>query len=185
MNLPRAVSVTLAVAAAAMLATGSLGFSSVSAERGVQVNVVDAEEAYVGVVACEKPSSNNQGEGANPVRVWVTNQYSGQFTVTAVTSDTGYSVTGQVPEQLAPGDSERFESLNADSEVTVTVTGGLDAVVTVDVYSTATCPRSVSKGSDNSGEGNGTGTSSNGSGSTTQAPTATTTTTTETTTTAS
>lgn len=143
MNTQRAVSVALALTAAALLATGSLGFSSVSAERGVQVNVVDAEDAYVGVVACEKDSSNSS-QNANSVRVWVTNQYSGPFDVSAITSDTGDSVAGPVPETLEPGESERFESLNADYEVTVEVTDGLDATVNVDVYSESNCPRSTS-----------------------------------------
>jgi len=137
-SLRRAASVALALSAAAMLATSSLGFTSATAERGVGVNVVAPEDAYVGVAVCEK----NQGGGnANPVRVWVTNQYSRSLTVADVTSDTGDSLApGQRNERLGVGERARFESLRANDEVTVHVAGGLDAAVTVQVQQKGDCP---------------------------------------------
>lgn len=136
MNTQRAVSVALALAAAALLATGSLGFSSVSAERGVQVNVVDAEDAYVNATAC----STNRGNGTS-VKVRVTNQYSEPFSIDQITDEDGDEIArGHVPESLDPGDYHEFPSLQANDEVTITVTGGLTATVTVDVEENGDCP---------------------------------------------
>lgn len=159
MNLQRAVSVTLAVAAAAMLATSSLGYTSVSAERGVQIEVVDTENAYVNAIACSTNNGNGNGNGnGNPVKVHVTNQYSDEFTVEQITSDTDDEIAaGHVPESLSPGESHVFQSLQANDEVTITVTGGLDAAVTVDVKDKQDCPFGP-------GSSNGNGQNANGQG---------------------
>lgn len=149
MNRSRAVSVALALAAAAMLATGSLGYTSVSADRGVQIEVVDHENAYVNATACEVSRGN--GQEPTPVRVWVTNQYSGEFAVERIASGTDELSKAEVLATLEPGESERFESLKADGEVTVHVTGSLNAAVTVDVAGKDACQSGASTGNENGG----------------------------------
>lgn len=138
MNTQRAVSVAFAVAAAVMLATSSLGYSAVNAERGVRVEVVESEDAYVGVTVCRPGDSG--GGSSDPVHVRVVNQYSDSFTVVDVTSDAGDSLPpGQQHERLDPGDSETFEPLRADDEVTVHVAGSVTATVNASVGS-PNCP---------------------------------------------
>lgn len=48
MSLLRSLSVVLAIAAAFSIVLGSAGVSGVTAERGVQVSVVDDQHAYIG-----------------------------------------------------------------------------------------------------------------------------------------
>ncbi|MFB6073153.1 MAG: hypothetical protein ABEJ88_09315 [Halobacterium sp.] len=144
MNQRRLLSVALAVAAAMTLATGSLGYSSVSADRGVQVNVVQSENAYVGVVACAK--GNGNGNGAAPVRIWVTNQYSSSFTVQSVewAADAGGHNGLSPNDELDPGETAKYNSAFGGDEVVVNVTApGFNASVTVDVHSKWACPRRV------------------------------------------
>lgn len=130
MNYQRAVSVLLAVTAASMLVTGSFGFTSVSADRGVSVAVVEDENAYVGVSVCE--TDNGNGNGANPVKVTVTNQFAEPFTVVSISGDERSKHPNRKKGKIAPGDSETF-NVFGDKEVTVTVDGGLDATVTAEV----------------------------------------------------
>lgn len=162
MNTRRAVSIALAVAAAAMLATGSLGFSSVSAERGVQVNVVDTEDAFVNATVCRVDNGNG-----DKVRVQVTNQYSSQFTVDTITTDLGRELPpGQRSVELSPGESETFQGkLKANNEVTVVVSGKLTATVKVEIGS-PNCPIKGSSGAEESDHGQGAnGAQGNGSNS--------------------
>lgn len=132
MNYRRAVSVLLAATAATMLVTGSFGFTSVSADRGVDVAVVEDENAYVSVSVCQKPHGNGNENGANPVKVTVTNQYSEAFNVTTVSGD-GTDKSPASGDELSPGESVRYNNAFAETEVTVEVTGGLDATVTSQV----------------------------------------------------
>ncbi|SFP28372.1 MULTISPECIES: hypothetical protein [Halolamina] len=135
MNYRRAVSVLLAVTAATMLVTGSFGFTSVSADRGVSVAVVESENAYVGVSVCEK--DNGTGNGSDPVKVTVTNRFSEPFTVDEISwSDSAHQSKDRLnPKKgtLAPGESRTFNKTFGEQEVTVEVTGGLDATVTAEV----------------------------------------------------
>ncbi|WP_435116054.1 hypothetical protein [Halolamina sp. C58] len=141
MNTHRAVSVLLAAVAATMLVTGSFGFTSVSADRGVAVNVVESEEAYVGVVACEK--SNGGDNGTEPARVMVTNQFSEEFTIEDVSWD-----DLKDERTLQPGDSTTFNNAFADTSdgtVAIEVSGGLDATVTAQVKEKSDCPEKLQK----------------------------------------
>ncbi|KPN31215.1 hypothetical protein SY89_01958 [Halolamina pelagica] len=140
MNYQRAVSVLLAVTAASMLVTGSFGFTSVSADRGVSVAVVDSENAYVGVSVCEKDNGNENG--ANPVKVTVTNQFSEQFTVDRISwSDSAHPNKSALnPEvTLDSGDSHTFNNAFGDQVVTVEVSDGLEATVNAEVQDRSTC----------------------------------------------
>lgn len=152
MTIPRAVSVTLAIVAVAMLATSTLGYTSASVDRGVQVNVVEADDAYVNVSVCERGQANGPGNGANPVKVVVTNQYVGSFTVESIRwSDNAHPQKEELEpgDVVNPGSSVTYNNAFGTDEVTVTVDGSFDAEVTVDVE---TC------GSDNASGSNATDT---------------------------
>jgi hypothetical protein len=176
MTIPRAVSATLAVVAVAMLATSTMGYSSVSVDRGVQVNVVEAEDAYVNVTVCETPqangSGNGPGNGANPVKVTVTNQHAGSFTVESITwsDDAHPNRNGMEPgDVVEPGSSVTYNNAFGTDQVTVVVSGTLDAAVTVDVEacdndnSGGSDDASDSIGSEDANDSNGSGTESTGS----------------------
>lgn len=133
MTARRSISVALALAATVVLVTGSAGFTSVSADRSVSVAVVDAEDAYVDVSVCTRSVSQN---GSDPVAVTVANQYTTAFTVESISwSEEAHPNRTRVSPgvELEPGESRTFEEAFGDGAVTVRVTGGLDATVTVDV----------------------------------------------------
>ncbi|MGB9986582.1 hypothetical protein [Salarchaeum japonicum] len=137
MNTSKAISVTLAVIAVAALSVGTMGFTSVSADRPVSVNVVEKDDAYVGVVACEK--SNGNGNGANPMRVWVTNRYTDAFTVERIEGDRTTTPT----KKIQTGKRVRINPAFGADTVTVYVnSNGFSATVTADVYAKSECPLS-------------------------------------------
>lgn len=162
MSTLRLLAVAFALVGAASLAVGAAGFSDVSAERGVQISVVDDDEAYVGVQACHKQSAggtgNSDGGSATPVRVEVTNRYAGPFVVESIESDEGETVADD-GEHVGAGDSERFE-LTFDGEVsTVTVDAsadGFEASVTQTVVPKDECPFDAGAPSGTTTEGTGT-----------------------------
>jgi len=136
MTIRRTVSVMLALAAVAMLATSTLGYSTASVDRGVQVNVVEAEDATVNVSVCERGQATDQGNGADPVQVTVTNQHADSFTVQSIawSEDAHPTDTGMEPgDTVAPGSSVTYDDAFGSDEVTVVVSGGLEAAVTVAV----------------------------------------------------
>lgn len=152
----RSVSLVLAVAATAMLVTGTVGFTGVSAERGVSVSVVEPDDAYVDVSVCANANSKANASSANPVDVTVSNQYSEAFTVESVEwgADAHPNKTAIQPQvELEPGESTTFENAFGTDEVTVTVSRGLEATVTVAVRS------QCSSGSNGTKTENGTATS--------------------------
>ncbi|MFC7165619.1 hypothetical protein [Halospeciosus flavus] len=132
----RFLSLVLAVAAVSALAVGSGGFTSVSAERSVEVSVVENSEAYVGVQVCNKPSNKSQGNGTNPVRIHVTNRYREAFRVVAIYDDKGKHEINTV---LETGQAWSYNG-HATEPVAVEVTGdGLSANVTADVQPKNSC----------------------------------------------
>ena len=140
MNERRLLSIVFVVLAASSLALGSTGFTSVTADRAVDVSVVDQQEAYVGVVACAK--SDEAAERANPVRVWVTNRFTEPVTVTRIVGDTTSTYVPPSPHQtIEPGQERRYEPNFATHTVTIHVDGeGLDAEVTAPVHQKDSCP---------------------------------------------
>ncbi|MFC7165626.1 hypothetical protein [Halospeciosus flavus] len=131
----------LAVAAVSALAVGSGGFSSVSADRIVEVNVVESQNAYVGVLACEKANatSNATKNGTNPVRITVTNRYTEAITVVAIHDDRGTTIPQKTKASLRPGESQHFSG-HANESVIVDIAGdGLSANITADVRQKGRC----------------------------------------------
>lgn len=139
-----ALRVALLLVVVAGLSVGTAGFSAVDADRAIEVNVVDDDEAYVGVVACAK-GNDSTGSGKESVRVRVTNRYTDNLTVTAITSvdaartDDATGAEGTV----ATGERDHFEVVFADDvrQVTVDVTAqGFDVGVTRQVVAKSDCP---------------------------------------------
>lgn len=162
MTIPRAVSVTLAVVAVALLATSTLGYSSASMDRGVQVDVVDAEDAYVNATACEKPQGNNSENGANPVRVTVTNQHTDSFTVESITwSDDAHPTKTELEpgDEVGPGETVTYNNAFGTDQVTIEVSGNFHATVTVDVEQ---CDHPNNAGNASNGSGSNANGSANG-----------------------
>jgi len=144
MNRSRVVAVVLAVVAVSALATSTLGFSSVTAERSVSVNVVNSSQAYVGVTACapthgnENTTGNGNGKGKSAgnaeMYVTVTNQYSSPIRVKRIAGGGQFIEPEGSNAVIQVGNVEKYPLQFDASEVTVEVGGnGFDATVTATV----------------------------------------------------
>ncbi|MFC7069041.1 hypothetical protein [Halobaculum lipolyticum] len=139
-----ALRLALLVVVATGLAVGSSGFGAVEADRSVDVAVVGDDEAYVGVVACQK-GNDGAGSGKQSVRVRVDNRYTEAVTVVGIASDDAERTDGSASAagSVGVGDRERFEVVFADDVATLTVdvaAGGFDASVTRPVAAKTECP---------------------------------------------
>lgn len=113
--------VVVAVLVAGSLVVPTMGFSSASTVRNVDVAVVSDDDAYLTV---ERDCSNGT------VRVTVTNRFP-----TKTTADLDITVNGttRTVDGLAPGDREtrRFDTYATDDTITITVSGpGVSARLT-------------------------------------------------------
>lgn len=150
MNQRRLLSFACVVLAASSLVLGSTGFSSVNAERNVEIAVVEQADSYVGVVACAK--STETDSNSNPVHVWVTNRYTNELTVERIVGDdSNQYVPPSSQSTISPGQERRFEANFASETATVHVTAaGLDAEITAPVQSKQSCPMTMESNSGNS-----------------------------------
>lgn len=152
----RVLAVALAVTAVGSVVFGTGGFGAVDADRDVDVSVVDDEEAYVGVVACEKPKrpgetvesgNSSSAVGATPVRLWVTNRYGTAVEVVEVRGDGVVAQNRDLDRRsrsIEPGEEARFEFVfpGPVRRVTVTVDGdAVSASVARPVRPRDRCPR--------------------------------------------
>jgi len=146
MNRRRALALTLAVVAVCAMTVGSMGFSSVSANRDVSVSVVDNENASIGVEACEMANTNSSGNngvgngegGGNnestnskSTKVYVTNRYADSIDATAESSQ----------KSIKPGHVGKLPVTALEDEtVTVHASGdGIDATIHATVKNKADC----------------------------------------------
>jgi len=138
MNRRRALALTLAVAAVGAMTVGSMGFSSVSANRDVTVSVVNNRNAYLGVGACERSTSNATAPLA---RVTVSDRYNGPITVAAIGDENGTHPITTDARHIRVGGSSSFDATaRAGDTVTVHVTGdGIKAVIDVTVEESGKC----------------------------------------------
>jgi hypothetical protein len=122
MTLGKRLAIVGFVAAAALLAVGTGGFSAMAADRGVEVAVVDDSEAFVGY----DPTCDDDGD----LSVTVTNRFDRAVDGGSVTVD---GVTGQVGSLSSGGDSTvEFDSgeFEPGDPVTVEVSSaGLSATL--------------------------------------------------------
>lgn len=103
MNTLRVLSTVLVLAAGIALIFGSAGFSSVAADRGVAISVVEDEHAYVGMAVCDQPATNSSG---HPVEIRVQNRFAADLTIDTIE---GRLETGpDPPNSVGTGDSETF-----------------------------------------------------------------------------
>jgi hypothetical protein len=104
MTLGKRLAIVGFVAAAALLAAGTGGFSAMAADRGVEVAVVDDSEAFVGYDA--------SCDGDGDLSVTVTNRFDravdgGSVTVDGVTEQVGSLMSGG--DSTVEFDSDEFE----------------------------------------------------------------------------
>jgi len=107
----------LAVAAALVLVVASGGFSTATVDRGVDLRVVDSENAFLGVEACERPavSAANTADSGTATN--------GSANATAAASDTANAApaTGGAGNPVAVTVTNRF-----DTRLVVTDVAGYD-----------------------------------------------------------
>ena len=126
----------LAVLAVTLLVVGGAGFSQVSAERGVQIAVVDDSEAYVGYQAGDLSVTGEDTE----TLVTVTNRLPSEIDVVdvEVAGDEELTVDLQAhPRGIDPGDQGEIratlsceEAVDTTLSVTVSVAGeGVEAAI--------------------------------------------------------
>lgn len=166
----------VALATVAVFATGAVGFTNVSAERGVSVAVVDDERAYLGLTGERITCRTIPGEGEQPAETCsnvplleVTNQFPSEMTVTDVSisragavaagdlegtdldvGETG-TLRGDVTDACSPsaGSSDRVSLA-----ITVSVETESAAATRFDKTVSVTCKRPA-KGPDDGGENGG------------------------------
>lgn len=107
----RRLLLVVAVVLAGSLVVPTMGFSSVAADRSIEVAVVPDDSAYLGV----QRTCNN-----STVRVGVTNRLP-----TGTTLDVAVGGTTEPIDGLAPGESQNrtFDSFDADDRITVDASG--------------------------------------------------------------
>lgn len=88
MNTVRLLSIGLAVAAGLLLVSGSLGFSSTTADRAISVDVADDESAFIGYNTTDK-SEIESGETIDIVDI--SNRFAQEINVRAVDIESGKS----------------------------------------------------------------------------------------------
>lgn len=114
MTLLRGLTLVFAFAAATMLVFGSVGFTSVAADRGVAVSVVEDDSAYVGMTVCDKPATDSDG---HPVEVSIQNLFGVELTIDEV--EEALDEGPDPPNSVGPGTEATF---------TVRVANGTDEV---------------------------------------------------------
>lgn len=109
----RRLLLVVAVVVAGSLAVPTAGFSSVAADRSIEVAVVPDDSAYLGV----QRTCNN-----STVRVGVANRLP---TGTTLDVDVAVGGTTEPIDGLAPGESQNrtFDSFDADDRITVDASG--------------------------------------------------------------
>lgn len=111
-------------AAAVVLATtaGTGAFSAVNAERGIQVTVVDDDDAYLGVAITANGTENN-----TTAMVRVTNQFPDGTTLTTVTATSDDETVSLTPgaRTLDTGDAstETLSSVTCGDTITIRASG--------------------------------------------------------------
>ncbi|MFC6953351.1 hypothetical protein [Halorubellus litoreus] len=116
----------LAAAAVVVATTAGTGaFSAVSAERGIQIAVVDDDRAYLGVAVTANVSGND-----TTARITVTNQFPQGTTLSAVTATVDGETVSLTPGSttLDGGDSTTGTVANVTCGDTVTIRASGDGV---------------------------------------------------------
>lgn len=150
------LSVALAVAAAAALVTGSAGFSSVTADRGVSISVVEDDEALVNVEACDTSANPNPGT-QTPVKVRVTNQLPTDLTVEGVNGEAVPPGQATVPPGGAVIFNQAYDSPVSAVTVELESEGGTGVTLSRTVVEKSSCPFQAGNGGNSGNGGTGAG----------------------------
>jgi len=126
----RIASLLLAFAAATGLVLGSAGFASIDADRGVEVSVVDEDDAYLGVNA----TADAVAEGESTPTLDLRNRFGGPIETVEVDAEVVVSGNATVeavdpPEAIPVGDA-------APVNVTLRCPTGGNATIAYDVTAT-------------------------------------------------
>ena len=100
----RALSVALAVVAAAGLIFGTGGFTAMSADRGVNVDVVDDEDAYLGYEMTTETTTVNNSSTVTAEATY-RNGFDGELTLEVTVIVDGSEVNSET-RTLGPGSEE-------------------------------------------------------------------------------
>jgi hypothetical protein len=128
MDKTKALSFALIFVASTGLVSGSFGFTSVSAERGVSVQIVDDESAFVGYQSSDLTVRDSETIDL----VTVTNRFAGTIDVMDVTiADGSFTISDPTtPTAISPGESGTIQgtvdctpSETQEIEVTVALDG--------------------------------------------------------------
>jgi len=127
MSALRALSIVLAFTAAVGLVFGTAGFTAMEADRGVNINVVEDEDAYLGYEATAANETVNNSTIAT-VEAEYRNRFSGELTLDVtvavdgverrdvnVTLTQGEAKRIEVTEPCSPGETVRFRFTVAGS----------------------------------------------------------------------
>lgn len=114
----------LALIVGLTLVLSTSGVSAMEADRSLTVRVVDTEDAYVGVVACQHQESGAENSG-NPVTVQLTNRLSEPLDGARVT---GLDDGGTVPRQDASTAFDSFVWPGETDTATLTFESAVDHV---------------------------------------------------------
>lgn len=115
-------------ASSGAMSIGTGAFSSMEADRGVEVNVVEDDEAFVGYRSRDRNLPDDTNDDGAVDLVTVTNQFAQKVEIVDATIDDGSEYFGEpnVPDgELRPGESATVTAdpdLSADEEVDVAVT---------------------------------------------------------------
>lgn len=129
MNQTKILILVLVIVASTGLVFGTFGFTSISAERGVSVQVVDDQHAFVGYQSGDL--TVRDGETINLVTV--TNQFPNTIDVTdVIIKDGNFTINDlTTPNGISPGSSDMIRGTvdcipnkTQEIELTVTLTGG-------------------------------------------------------------
>lgn len=124
MNVLRNLSLLLALTAAVMLVSGTLGFSSTAADRGATVEAAGDDDAYVGY----DTSTVEAFDDMDVELVTVSNSLRTPLNITDATLESGDSVVDDnldLPTDIGAGEEGAIEgtiSCDTDTETTVTLT---------------------------------------------------------------
>lgn len=170
MNTLRTAGLGLAIVASLLLVSGTLGFTSTTADRGVSVNVANDENAFVGYESEDKTDVNPNTSQISVISV--ENRFEQSINVTDVELSSDNEKISlspesreELPENIETGDTGEVEAAvdctpSEEAEVSVTVTVSGDSIDVVLSDGSETVERSFTVSCVGNGNNAGGGNSS-------------------------
>lgn len=132
MNTIRILSLGLAITAALFLVSGTLGFTSTTADRGVSVTVADDEDAFVGY----NPTDVRGAREDNEIEIFtIQNRFNQNISVIDVRlhdrqSDVALAV-GDLPTDIRPGDPAEVRATLTECQLPPNKTASIETTVEI------------------------------------------------------